>query len=196
MAAVLATLAEVKSHLGVSSTSTQEFPNLTAFETYLSDLMTNVEALLAGDCNVTFAAGATISNEAHDGTGGEVFYTDYPISTLTSVKVGIDVASPDETLTTIPDEISFSGSRVIRRGGVWPLGLKNLFVSYTSADYKPAVAKQAFFEGIAFLYRRRGKEHVASQTVGELGSLEAAARFDLLPAWKRAVSQLRVPVVV
>lgn len=196
MAAVLATLTEVKRYLGVKSSSAQDFPDVSTFETYLQELMDNVEALLEAECGVTFASAASISNEPHDGTGTEVLYANYPVGTLTSVKIGIDATAPDETLTTIPDDIDSNGRQVLRRGGVWPAGRKNVYLTYTSADYKPEVAKQALYEGVAFLYRRRGKEHVSSTTLGELGSMEAASRFDFLPAWMRCKRALRVPVVV
>lgn len=196
MSAVLATLAEVKSYLGVSSTTPVDFPDVSAFDTYLQDLVDNVEAILSEECAVEFAAAGDIADEARDGTGTDVIYSKFPIATLTSVKTGIDSSAPDETLDSIPDEVDSDGRRVIRRGGCWQLGLKNIYLTYATDGYAPRVAKQALLEGSAFLYRRRGKEHVSSQTIGEMGSIEAAARFDFLPAWTRAKTTLRVPVIV
>lgn len=197
--AALATLAEMKAHLGVGATSPQDFADVSSFETFLQDLMDNTEELLEGDCRESFEAGSSITDEPVDGTGTEIIYVRQPIATMTSVKIGEDETAPDDTLDSFPDELDFEvGKRfVLRRGGdVWPRGRRNLYVTYVSQSYAPLVAKQAFYEGVAFLYRRRGKEHVSSATVGELGQLEAAARFDLLPAWGRAAKQLRVPVIV
>ena len=69
MAALLVTLAEMKSHLGAKSTGAPaDFPDEATFNTYLQDVMANVELLLAEVLNRTFAAAATHTDEAHDGT--------------------------------------------------------------------------------------------------------------------------------
>ena len=121
---------------------------------------------------------------------------DYPVDTLTSVKVGIDPTDADETLTSQPDCVDFTGQRVINREGIWPRGVKNLYATYVGLAYLPEIAKQALYEGVAFMYRRRGIEHVSSRTIGEFGSIEAAALFSKLPAWRMAKKILRIPAVV
>lgn len=204
MTAVLADLTDLKRYLGISSTSMGEFTDTSNFDTFLQGLLDNVESMLEGECGVEFAAGATITDEPHDGTGTDVVYSDHPIDTLTSVKIGIDPDNPDSEYTAQPTDIDFTGSRVLLRGGVgagetyydvFPRGRKNVYISYTSLAYAPSIAQQAVFEAVAFLYRRRGHEHVTATSVGELGSLQPAARFDFLPAWTRCVAQLRVPMI-
>ncbi len=205
MCAVLVTFAEVAGYLGQKESFAGDFADADAWKTFIDGLTDRVEALLEAECNVSFAAEAAYTNEPHDGTGTPIIYADHPIKTLTSVKVGIDASSPDTEYTSQPDDVDFHGARIMLRGGigatepyygVFPVGLKNVYITYTGEAYAPAVAKQAVLEGVAFLYRRRGHEHLVSESVGEMGSLQSAARFDFLPAWKRAVATLRVPVIV
>lgn len=191
--ATLVTLSEFKDHIG--NTTALDFSNQTDADSYMNDLLDRVEDMLERATNRTFHASGTATEETHDGNGRAYIYVDRPISSLTEVKVGDDPNDADETLDTIPDDIQADGRvdrKLLRRdGGVWPRGTANIHVTYDYDSYQPTVAEQALLEGAAFLLRRRGKEHASSTTVGEFGSTQYAALFERLPAWERAVGQLR-----
>jgi hypothetical protein len=89
--------------------------------------------------------------------------------------------------------------RLVRIGGVFPVGLYNLFVTYTAAENRPAIAIEAVKEAAALLWRLRGKEHISSESLGDLGSqtlTEIDRRLWALPMWRAAVEQLRKPTLV
>jgi hypothetical protein len=94
-------------------------------------------------------------------------YLDYPIDTITSIGVGLDVSAPDETLTpgSATSVVWVAGSREIMRtdGGYWgrssPRWVK---VVYNTLAHQPDDAKLAVMRRVARIYNERGKEGFSS----------------------------------
>lgn len=187
----LVTVDEFKAHLG--DTSSMDFGSTTDANSYLTDLLDRVEDMLERAIGRSFHTTGTITDEAQDGSGYQFVYTDRPIDTLTSIKIGHDPNDPSTTLTDVPGEIQAVSDHKIRRrdNGVFPPGEANVHITYDHQAFLPEVGKQALVEGAAFLLRRRGDEHAASTTIGQMGSTQFAALFSKLPAWKNAVHLLK-----
>jgi hypothetical protein len=91
--AYLVTLAELKDYLGDAPASSAD--------SLLTELISNVQSVFeaeTGHSPGSFIAAGTGRTEVKDGTGSANLYLDYPVAALTSVKLGYDPASPDETL--------------------------------------------------------------------------------------------------
>jgi hypothetical protein len=192
----LVTLAELTAYLGDAPA---------ADETVLERLLEDVEALFeaatlrpAG----SYAAAATARTEVLDGTGSARLYLAYPIVAVTSIKLGYDPATPDETLDpTNKLVVVFGvGSRVITRtdGGKFGTVRQARFVQvvYDHAGDLPENAKLAIKSVAATAYRRRGSEEAQSETIGgfyDRTMLENVAVND--PFWPTAVAA-NTPVVL
>jgi len=180
----LATVADLESWLQIKSGS--ETATLTR-------ILDSVEDLLERLTGQTFAASGAVTDELHDGTGSILLWVDRPVQSWTSVKIGTDPSNPDETVTD-QSAIIADGRRLMRRDGkVFTLGVMNVRVTYTAASNLPELAKLAVLEAGAYMYRRRGKEHVRSMAQGEFGNFSLMAELDKLPIWSKAVATLSVP---
>lgn len=179
----LVTVANCQDFLGISqSTDT----------TLLTDILEHVEALFekeTGRSRAVFSAALTNRSEVKDGTGADTLYLDYPIATLTSVKLGHDSSDPVETLTTSdPDTLTFAtGSRRLVRtdGGVFGRQGQARYVTvvYTTQADLPEEAKLAIKRVVAQVYRQRGAEDVTQEQLS--GYSRTIALTD--PFWDRAV---------
>jgi hypothetical protein len=190
---VLVTLAELKTYLGDAPAS--------ADDALLTQLIDDVEALFASETGRTissYQAAGTARTEILDGTGSADLYLDYPITALTSIKLGYDPAVPDETLTIADKTILVYavGSRRISRsdGGVFGrVGqARAIQVVYDFGADLPSNAKLAIKSVAAMAYRRRGSEDVKSETLGSFYShtmIDAIATAD--PFWNTAVTANR-----
>ena len=156
----------------------------------LQPLLDMVEALLERKTGKNFTVAATIVDEPHDGTGTSFLKVDSPPVTVdAAIKVGQVVATPDSTIAAadiIVDQVKrrliYDGRRLFKRG------TRNIFVSYTSAENLPAIEKAAVLEVTAFIYNRRGVEHLRSQSIGELGTASLiASNLEFLPLWRAAL---------
>lgn len=194
----LVSLAELKTYLGDAPASSDD--------ALLTALLNDVEALFESATLRPpgfYKAGDDIT-EVKDGTGTARIYLDYPIAEdgLTSIKLGYNSASPDETLNVGSRAVVVygEGSRVISRvdgGKFGRLGQSRYVeVTYEHADNLPADAKLAIKSVCAAAYRRRGSEEARSETAGSFYSrtmLDDVASGD--PFWKVAVAA-NTPVVI
>lgn len=118
---------------------------------------------------------------------------DYPIASITSIVVGLDVSAPDETLVpgAATSVVWYAGRREIIRtdGGFWgharPRWVK---VVYSTQNDRPADAKLAVKRRVARLYNERGKEGFTSVTRGERSwSMAGQSADDEDSVWREAV---------
>ncbi len=156
----------------------------------LQPLLDMIEELLESKTGKNFTVAATIVDEPHDGTGTPFLKVDSPPVTVdAAIKVGEVLASPDSTIPAadiIVDQvrrrITYQGNRLFKRG------TRNIFVSYTSAENLPATDKAAVLEATAFVYNRRGVEHLRSQSIGDLGNAALiSSNLEFLPLWRAAL---------
>lgn len=165
-----------------------ELVALADFETFLGDntaseqsvrtgLIAQVKATFERECGrgrIPFQDAQAARVERLSGTGNDTLVLDYPIGSLTSVKLGFDSATPDETLSVADRRVLVfsAGSRVLRRvdGGTFgPFGAPEYAeVTYNAAADLPADAKLAVLRRAAAVYRQRGSEEASSESVGDV----------------------------
>lgn len=199
MASVLVPVADVVAFLGdVEATDTTA-------AAVLGTLIDQVEAAFLSACGRTdrpFAAAAT-RTEVHDGTGTATLWLHYPITTLTSVILGLDVLDPDDTLA-VDDQTELAwraGSARLRRtdGGVFGApGVPNyVTVVYDAAADLPSDAALAITHATAMLWRRLGSEGLTMEGIGPYQSTFAelmAGNGSITagdPIWRAAVAAHR-----
>lgn len=188
---VLVSLAALKTYLGDAPTSGDD-------DELLDQLINNVEALFASETGRalgSYKAAGLACVEVHDGTGSPDLYLDYPITVLTSVKLGYDAAVPDETLTIADKSVLVyaAGSRRLTRtdGGTFGRAgqARVVQVVYDFGADLPDDASLAIKGVVAMAYRRRGSEAEKSETLGSFYShtlVDDIATTD--PFWKAAVA--------
>lgn len=194
----LVTLWELKTYLGDAPAS--------ADDAVLEQLLDDVEACFARDCGralSSFQAADPARTEVRDGTGSPDLYLDYPVDVLTSVTLGYDPASPDETLTIADKRVLVyaAGERRLSRtdgGRFGRVGQRRYVrVVYGAAADLPADSKIAIKSVTAMAYRRRGSEAEKSETLGSFYShtlVDEIATTD--PFWVAAVAASRRTVLV
>lgn len=191
------TLAELKTYLGDAPASSDD--------ALLQKLLDNVEALFASETGRTGFTAAGDRVEVLDGTGTSELYLDFPIAEngLTSIKLGYNSTTPDETLAVNDRTVLVygEGSRVIRRvdGGRFGTGgqARYVAVEYEHQGDVPDNVALAIKSVAAMAYRRRGAEDVKSETVG---SFYSRTMFDRVasedPFWQMAVASNRRVAIV
>jgi hypothetical protein len=107
--------------------------------------------------------------EERNGTGDDLLYLDYAITTLTSIDLGPDPDDPLESLD--PDDVAVvawrAGERWIRRvdGGIW--GCRDepnaVRITYDAAADLPLSPALAIKRVAAAIYRQRGSEDATSE---------------------------------
>lgn len=140
-----------------------------------------------------YAAEALAYTEVLDGTGSSYLYLAYPIAAVTTIKLGYDSATPDETLDgTNKAVVVFGvGSNVLTRtdGGKFGTARQPRYVEvvYDHQGNLPANAQLAIKSVCALAYRRRGSEEAQSESVGGYSHsmLTDIATSD--PFWSTAV---------
>lgn len=162
----------------------------------LTDLLEHTEDLFeseVGRTDTQFVVASEARTEVHDGTGCADLFLDYPISDITTVKIGYDTSDPVETLDpTDIDELTFgAGSRRLTRtdGGIFGLAGRKRYVhvTYDHQDDLPGNAKLAIMRVVAQVYRQRGSEDAKYENVGGyIRSLSHLIAED--PIWQRAVA--------
>lgn len=183
----LVSLSDLKSHLGVTGSTDDGI---------LAQYLENVEALFEAACGrkgQPFKAGAS-RTEVKDSTGDADLFLDYPISTITSIKLGFDPADPVETLDVAdPLIVTFAvGARKVSRTDGGRFGVignpRYVQVVYAHQDELPEEAKMAVKSVASIAYRRRGSEDSVEESVGGFSRklLEDIAESD--PFWQRAVT--------
>jgi hypothetical protein len=202
----------------VSVTQAADFiGGLDAVDETLKLLVDAAEAMFEAECgrqDVPFQLAQAGRVERLDGTVRDQLFLDYPVKVLTSVKLGYDLANPDETLVVNDQTVlvwSVGSPRLVRNDHrsfaplVDPAGSSIIgslrdprrlrfpgyvTVTYDTADDLPADAGLAVLRGVAAIHRQRGAEDVSMEAIG-------GYRADLLPAlegdpvWQRAVAAHR-----
>lgn len=148
---------------------------------------------LCDRAHAPFSDAIAARTEVHDGTGSDSLWLDYPIATLTSVKIGRNPATPDETVTVGDVDVlavDVGARRVVRVDGGEFGELdapRVVHVTYDTADDLPADAQLAVLRVIAQVYRQRGSEDASSETVsGYARTMANLAAQDAL--WLAAVT--------
>lgn len=161
----------------------------------LQPLLDTVEELLESKTGKNFTAAGAVTDEPRDGSGtNKLRLARPPVTVDAAIKVGEVVASPDSTIPVADIivvqekfQLTYEGGRIFKKGE------RNIFVTYTAAEHLPSIAKRGILELAAFIYRRRGAEHLRGQSIGELGSMALiATRLEFLPLWREAVHELRL----
>ena len=176
-------------------------------ETAITALLENVEGSLEESCDrvdLPFQAAAAGRTEWHDGTGTKRLRTFYPIATLTSITLGRDSSSPDETLDVSKvNVVSFSTgesipTRITRTdGGKFGAHRSPRFilVTYDAGAFLPNLAKTAVKRVAGGYVRQFGTEGFKSfRLLDSSGSLEKLMAST--PEWNQAVERYRRIVLV
>lgn len=193
MPAVLVTVEDLESHLGLEAGTDAEL---------LQTLADAGEAMFLAACGRSrrpFLAAAASRTELHDGTGTGALWLDYPVgdaSTIT-LTVGTDHTDPDETLD-VDDLVIAVGSREVRRLEACSTGTGfgaldrpgRVRVTYTAQAEAPADAALAITRVCAALYWQRGAEGTRSERAGAI-STDYAAIAESDPVWRAAVDAHR-----
>ena len=141
----------------------------------IEELLASVQSLFekeVGRSLAPYGTAQTARTEIHEGhINSSVLTLDYPISTVTSIGLGLDVAVPDETL--IPASAAsvvwrVGGRDLIRTdGGVWRRTLPRwVKVVYNTLADQPNDVKLAIKRMVATLYNARTHEGFTSETRG------------------------------
>lgn len=195
MTAVLVSLTDAKVHLRATAT---------ADDALLQTIIDPVESLFllqAGRADRPFATAATGRVEVRDGTGTPMLMVDYPIASITSVKLGLDSSNPDETLdATDVDVLVFAtGKRAIRRtdGGIFRERgeARVVRVTYNHDADLPDGPKIAIKRAVAAVYRQIGSEDAKSETMPDGYSRTVSAVTQDDPLWSLAVTGAYEPQV-
>ena len=170
----------------------------------ITALLEDVEGSLEAECDreaLPFLATQSGVAEWHDGTGNKRLRTYYPIAVLTSITLGRDSSSPDETLTVSDvDVVSFNvGQVTITRTDGGRFGVhrapRYVLVTYDAAAFLPKLAGLAVKRVTGAYIRQFGAEGFKSfRLLDSAGSLERL--MESTPEWKRAVERYRRIVLV
>jgi hypothetical protein len=173
-------------------------------ETAITELLEDVEGSLEAECDreaLPFQAAEAGRAEWRDGTGTVRLFTHYPIAVLTSITLGRDSSSPDETLDVADvDVVSFSvGETRITRTDGGKFGAfrspRKILVTYDAATFLPKLAVLAVKRVVGGYVRQFGAEGFKSfKLLDSGGSLQKL--MDETPEWKRAVDRYRRIVLV
>ena len=191
----LVSYADLKAYLQLPSDANQ---------TAITALLERVEGSLETACDrvdLPFQAAQSGLAEWHDGTGAIRLFTHFPIAVLTSITLGRDSSSPDETLDVGDvDVVSFSvgGTRLTRTDG-GKFGAhrspRHVLVTYDAAAFLPESAKDAVMDVAAGRVRQFGSEGFKSfKLLDSGGSLRKLMSES--DAWQAAVERYRRIVLV
>ena len=169
-----------------------------ADSTLLESILDGVEDSFEAACNRRErpfqAAPDEARLEVRDGTGTPSLFLDYPITTLTSVTLGRNVADPDETLDIADVDVLVyeTGKRRIIRtdGGTFGcLGSpRYVRVTYLPAADLPYLAALAVKRAAAAIYRQLGAEDSTSERLGTFSRELLDVFGDGDSMWRAAVN--------
>ena len=186
----------------VTLAEAQAFLNIAAGvdEATIQALLEEMQALFEAACNRherPFAA-SVARTEVKNGTGTSTLFLDYPITTVTSVKLGYDSTAPDETLDPTDKTVLIwgAGGEVLTRvdGGVFGSLDQPRYVQvvYTTAELFPSIARLAVLRATALAYRQRGSEDARAERIGGY-STDLAKLLEDQPDWQAGVAACWVP---
>jgi hypothetical protein len=188
--APLVTLTEAKVYLG---------PTDAADDALLQTLIDAVIALLAEQCGRASApwttTGLTARTEILDGTGTPVLWLDYPATTVTTIAIGFNPSTPDETLdASDATKVSWvAGSAQVVRvdGGVFACygDRRRVRVTYDTQADAPVEAKLAVNRVVAALYQQRGAEDATTERTGTT-EVQLAQIADSDAVWQQVVAAI------
>lgn len=183
---MLVSLDSLKAFAGISGN---------AHDTVLQSILDSVEDFFCQQCSrAPFAIAASGRTEVHDGTGTHELWLEYPASSLTSVALGYDPLTPDETLdVSDPSVIVAAGARLSRvDGGTFGFAGAPLYVRVTynaSADL-PQDAALAIVRAATAVFRQRGSEDASRESLGGV-TTDFSRITESDPVWTSAVQAHR-----
>lgn len=193
MTSALLPVSEVMEYLGEEND--QEIP-------VVERLIDQIEALFLTQCgrrDRPFRAAQSARVEVHDGTGSRALVLQYPVAAVTSVLIGADPLTPDETLAVADVKVLrwAAGSATLRRvdGGTFGVAgdPRTVHVTYNAQADLPLDAQLAILRVVAACYRQRGSEDASSERMGGYsGDLARVAESE--PTWQMAVAAHSSPV--
>jgi hypothetical protein len=180
----LCALQDVKTYLGISDTNS---------DSVLTNLITNVSAMIETYCNRIFAL-ASYTETRNGGCGQKMYLANGPVTTVSSLSVN------GQSVAAAPDSVSGgfvwdSMMVYIRRGGAGPQefykGIQNVIVTYTAGYAStPPEVNQACVMWVAWLYDKRKRLDKRNETLGQ----QQTIGFDLsdMPAFAKTALQAYV----
>lgn len=185
----------------------------TGDDTLIQTIVDATETALLSACgrkDRPFATTATAVTEVLDGTSTRQIMMNYPITSITSIKIGQDSTDPLETLTPsdVDSVVYATGKRAIYRtdGGLWNTQSRNVQSSDLAAVREPRIvtvvynrdadlpdlAKIAIHREVARVYRQIGSEDAKSESTPDGYNRDLAEPVSD-PIWQLAVKDLWEP---
>jgi len=199
MSLYIATLAEIKTSLGITDTTD---------DTLLTEWIEGVQGRFDVECRRRFLYAAS-STEYFDGGVSDIFVNRYPIASITSIHVDADqewdadslLASTDYRLTAVRGKIVYGyGS------SPWPDGIQNVRVIYaggfvksdgSASTYVDAAEldalRRALYLQVGFEWRNR--QNLGLNSINGEGVSVSVAPADLLPEVKAILHRFKRLVV-
>lgn len=168
----------------------------------LQQIIDGLDELLASLTNQRFSAIGLTLSEWYNGTGRGSLWLRSPAATLSSVKIGtLAASSPSEELDVARADVIGIDPALPRRifrqdGGIFPKGIRNVLIGYTTVAHSPAAAQTAVLEAAAFLWRRRGSEDALQESEGSFSHALANDLREHVPAWAAYVDHRHRPAVL
>lgn len=185
----LVAVEEVRKYAGIDDSSAEKV---------LEDLIDQVEAVFlaqVGRRDRPYQAGQTGRLDILDGTGTARLWLPYPIKTLTSLTLGYDSTSWDETLD--PSDVTvlswYQGSRRVVRVDGCRFGCADranyVRVTYDTMDDLPEDVRIAIIRMVTALARESGLgEATANRTLPDGENLPAVADVVAQDMWQAAIA--------
>ena len=164
----------------------------------LEQVIDGLAGLLARATGDSYLKAGAVVDEPLNGTGRSWLWLTRPATALTSVKIGRDLALPDDTLDVAdPDDVVIDPQHARRLwrplGQTFPLGIRNVHVSYTAASNVPEAATAAVRDAAAFIWRRRGSEDAGGESIGSFNHQVLKDLDDDVPSWRAYIRRHQMP---
>lgn len=184
----------------VAPSALTDYLGLTAPDAVAQALCDQVQDWLERACSRSdrpFTGEQAARTEVHDATGTCLLFLDYSIGALTSVKLGADVAAPDETLVVNDQTLlawGVGGRRLVRvdDGTFGVAGVpRYVHVTYDAAADLPDLAALAVKRATAALWGQLGGEGLTAERLGAYSADYAPAAIEADPVWQLALQAFR-----
>jgi len=165
-----ATLADLRTHAGMPAATE---------DTLLQALLNAAASMVDGYCNTAFVA-TTVTLELHDGDGGRFLQLRHrPVISVTTVELDGSTLDDDsyeidtaQGWLVIPEYDAETANPRIWRGGsgsAWPLGTRNIGVTYIYGySAVPAAVSAATCMIAAALYQSGQRRGISAKSLGPL----------------------------